>query len=92
MPGGVRWTVPRGGMCTWLELPPLLTAAELSRDVAAAGVGVSPGPTFCLDGSGDRGARLAFGATPPAMIERGVRELARVIRERLHEERPRPTC
>jgi DNA-binding transcriptional MocR family regulator/CheY-like chemotaxis protein len=92
MPGGVRWTVPRGGMCTWLELPPPLTAVELSRDVAAAGVGVSPGPKFCLDGSGDRGTRLAFGATPPAMIERGIRELARVIRERLHEGSLHRTC
>jgi 2-aminoadipate transaminase len=85
MPDGVRWTSPRGGLCTWIELPPPLTALELLVDVAQFGVGFAPGPVFCLDGSGQRGARLAFGATPPLAIESGVRQLARAIRERLRE-------
>jgi 2-aminoadipate transaminase len=85
MPDGVRWTVPRGGLCTWLDLPPPLTTLELLVDVAQLGVGFAPGSVFCLDGSGQRGARLAFGATPPPVIERGVRQLARAIRERLRE-------
>ena len=85
MPDGVRWTLPRGGLCTWLALPPPLTTLELLVDVAKLGVGFAPGPVFCLDGSGQRGARLAFGATPPLVIERGVRQLARAIRERLRE-------
>ena len=85
MPEGVRWTSPRGGLCTWIELPPPLTAFELLVDVAQVGVGFAPGPVFCLDGAGQRGARLAFGATPPLVIERGVRQLARTIRERLRE-------
>ena len=85
MPEAVRWTSPRGGLCAWLELPAPLTALEILIDVAAAGVGFSPGSVFCVDGSGQRGARLAFGATPPMAIERGVRQLARAIRERLRE-------
>ena len=85
MPDGVRWTLPRGGLCAWLDLPPPLTTMELLVDVAQLGVGFAPGPMFCLDGSGQRGARLAFGATPPLAIERGVRQLARAIRERLRE-------
>jgi 2-aminoadipate transaminase len=83
MPEGVRWTLPRGGLSTWLDLPAPLTAPELLADVAKLGVSFAPGPLFCLDGSGQRGARLAFGATPPPAIERGVRHLARAIRERL---------
>jgi len=62
-----------------------LSAPELLVDAARLGVGFSPGPAFCLDGAGQRGARLAFGATPPLMIERGVRHLAQAIRERLRE-------
>ena len=85
MPDGVRWTLPRGGLCTWIELPPPLTALDLLVDVAQFGVGFAPGQVFCLDGAGQRGARLAFGATPPPAIERGVRHLARAIRERLRE-------
>ena len=85
MPDGVRWTRPRGGLCTWIELPPPLSALDLLVDVAQLEVGFAPGTVFCLDGAGQRGARLAFGATPPMVIERGVRELARTIRERLRE-------
>jgi 2-aminoadipate transaminase len=85
MPEGVRWTAPTGGLCTWLEIPAPVTTLDLLVDVADAGVGFAPGPAFCLDGSGQRGARLAFGATPPSAIERGIRLLARAIRERLRE-------
>jgi 2-aminoadipate transaminase len=85
MPDGVRWTVPRGGLCAWMEIPAPLTSLELLVDGAEGGVGFAPGPVFCLDGSGQRGARLAFGATPPSAIERGVRHLARALRERLRD-------
>lgn len=85
MPDGVRWTHPRGGLSTWLDLPAPLTTPELLVDAAKLGVGFAPGPAFCLAGAGQRGARLAFGATPPLMIERGVRQLAQAIRERLRE-------
>lgn len=85
MPDGVRWTVPRGGLCAWMEVPPPLNSLDLLVDVAEGRVGFAPGPVFCLDGSGQRGARLAFGATPPSVIERGVRELARALRERLRD-------
>jgi DNA-binding transcriptional MocR family regulator len=86
MPHGVRWTEPRGGFSTWLELPPPLTARQIAADAARAGVVVTPGSRFCPDGSGQRALRVAFGATPPQAIEHGVRELARAIRHRL----PRP--
>jgi DNA-binding transcriptional MocR family regulator len=85
MPEGVRWSSPRGGLCAWLEVPSPLTSLEVLVDAAQSGVGFAPGSVFCVDGSGQRGARLAFGATPPLAIERGVRQLARVIRERLRE-------
>jgi len=85
MPEGVRWTIPRGGSSTWLDLPAPLTSPALLANVAKLGVGFAPGQLFCLDGSGQRGARLAFGATPPPVIERGVRHLARAVRERLRE-------
>ena len=85
MPRGVRWSSPRGGLCAWLEVPAPLTALQVLADAAQVGVGFTPGSLFCLDGSGQRGARVAFGATPPLAIERGVRHLARIIRERLRE-------
>jgi DNA-binding transcriptional MocR family regulator len=91
MPEGVHWTSPRGGLCAWLEVPAPLTALEVLLDVAERGIGFSPGSVFCLDGSGERGARVAFGATAPPAIERGVRVLAAAVRDRLsdHTRTPR---
>ena len=85
MPEGVRWTSPHGGLCAWLELPPPLNALDILADVGEAGVGFSLGSTFCLDNSGIRSARIAFGATPPSDIERGIRRLAGAVRERLRD-------
>lgn len=90
MPEGVRWTSPRGGLCAWIEMPEPLTSLELLVDVAKRGVGFIPGSVFCLDGSGQRAARLAFGATPPLVIERGARQLGRAIRERLRQRKRSP--
>jgi DNA-binding transcriptional MocR family regulator len=90
MPEGVHWTSPRGGLCAWLEVPPPLTALEVLLDVAERGVGFTPGSAFCLDGSGERGARVAFGATPPPAIERGVRVLASSVRDRLSDQTRTP--
>lgn len=85
MPEGVRWTSPQGGLCAWLELPPPLTTLDVLADVGEAGVGFGLGSTFCLDHSGDRGARIAFGATPPSDIESGIHRLARAVRDRLRD-------
>ena len=37
MPDGVRWTVPRGGWCAWMELPAPLTSLGPGRRCGARG-------------------------------------------------------
>ncbi len=63
-------------------LPGEMAALELLVDVAAE-VGFCPGSVFCLENSGKHAARIAFGATAPPAIARGVGRLARAVRERL---------
>jgi len=82
MPDRVRWTSPQGGLCAWVEFPGEMAALELLVDVAAE-VDFCPGSVFCLENSGKHAARIAFGATAPPAIARGVGRLARAVRERL---------
>lgn len=44
--------------------------------------GISPGHSFLHDGSqGERFLRLNFATQPPEVIEKGIRRLARALRE-----------
>ena len=92
MPPGTRWTSPRGGLCTWLQLPARVRAEDLVGAAARAGVGLTPGRIFCVDESGQRAVRLSFGALAPAEIERGADILAGVLEAyaRRHRRRERP--
>lgn len=82
MPVGVRWTTPTGGFCAWLELPSRIRPNDFIRDSAKHGVHLSPGRLFCLDESGDHGLRLAFAATTPDEIDRGIRVLGELVKSR----------
>ena len=72
LPRDARWTTPLGGLCAWVELPPRVNADELVAEAARQGVTLSPGRLFSLDASAHRGFRLAFAATTPEEIGRGL--------------------
>ncbi|MDT9591778.1 PLP-dependent aminotransferase family protein [Nocardioides zeae] len=74
-----RFTVPRGGMVLWCELPaPNASAVALAAE--RRGVAVSAGPQFAPGGGLDRFVRLPWVA-PPDELERGVRRLAAAAAE-----------
>ncbi len=79
MPADVRWTTPRGGFCAWVRLPRGTDATPFIREAVKRGVGLVPGDLFCIDESASGALRLAFGATGPDEIERGVAVLADVL-------------
>jgi GntR family transcriptional regulator/MocR family aminotransferase len=87
MPAAVRWTTPAGGFCAWLELPSRIRPRDFIRDAARHGVQLSPGRLFCVDESGDHGLRLAFAATAPDEINRGIRILGDLLKSRARPER-----
>lgn len=92
MPAGTRWTTPRGSLSTWIEFPDGIALSPLIADLAARGVALTPGDLFCVEAIGLRSARLAFGATPPGLIRRGVEIIAESVREQLRAGRQRPTA
>jgi GntR family transcriptional regulator len=88
MPPGVRWTTPSGGFTAWLELPSRARPDDFIHAAAKRGVHLAPGRLFCVDDSGNRGLRLAFAATTPAEIERGVDIMADLLEARARSRRP----
>jgi 2-aminoadipate transaminase len=75
LPGGARWTTPRGGFFSWLTLPGA-DATVVAERAAERGVGVVPGTLFFPDGRGDESIRLSFSAVPEEQIDEGVARLA----------------
>jgi len=85
-PPGVQWTHPRGGLFLWVELPPEINAEELLQDAVQEKVAFVPGHAFYAAGrSGGHlnTMRLNFSNAEPAMLEEGIRRLARAIERRM---------
>ena len=72
---------PRGGLFIWARLPDGLSARRLLPAAREAGVEFAPGDRFFPDSrDGDAFVRLNFAAHDPAVLEEGVRRLARAVR------------
>ena len=69
-----RFTVPRGGLCMWVELDAPVASA-LARAAEELGVRVTPGPRFGADGTMERFLRLPYTLPEPELID-AVRRLA----------------
>jgi GntR family transcriptional regulator / MocR family aminotransferase len=81
-PPGSEFDLAEGGLFLWVALPRGYVTSELLRPAWKAGVGFAPGEEFFVDrSSGDRFLRLNFAAVTPEEIERGIRNLGRVIAE-----------
>jgi len=91
MPEGVLWTRPEGGYQVWLELPRDLDTGELLADAVGAGVLFAPGFQFNHDGRASRCLRLTFATAGVEPLQRGVRLLAEVVRDRLRSGPTRTT-
>lgn len=85
LPADVGWNTPQGGMFFWLRLPAGLDAAELLPRAVAAGVAYVPGAPFHVGAADSRTLRLSFVTLTPALIERAVAALGKVLHEAMDE-------
>jgi 2-aminoadipate transaminase len=78
-----KWTRPRGGFFTWVELPEGMdTMRLLERAVSEARVAFVPGRAFAVEGgatAADRCMRLSFSNVTPDRIDEGVAALGRIV-------------
>ncbi|HUL16446.1 MAG TPA: PLP-dependent aminotransferase family protein [Terriglobales bacterium] len=80
MPEGTRWTLPEGGMCIWIELPPGFDASELLIHAKERGVIFAPGRYFYVQGPLPNTLRLGFANLDEKQIARGTATLAELLR------------
>jgi DNA-binding transcriptional MocR family regulator len=72
------WEVrrPRGGISAWARLPAPV-ATRLSAAASRAGIELTPGPSFSVDGTFEHHVRLPF-TLPPADLHEAVARLAAI--------------
>lgn len=81
MPAGVRWRVPRGGYCLWVEMSAGISVDELLARLGREGVHVTPGRHF-FAGEPDCGCfRMSISRTGVEEIERGIAIVGRHLHE-----------
>jgi DNA-binding transcriptional MocR family regulator len=77
---GLAWTIPEGGLFSWLTLPEGVDAAKLlERALTEVRVAFVPGAAFHPDGSGANTLRLSYSLPTTERIEEGIWRLARLL-------------
>jgi len=79
-----RFSVPRGGLCLWVELDAPVSSA-LARAADELGVRVAPGPRFGADGTMERFVRLPYTLPAPVLVD----SVHRLAAARAELDRPR---
>jgi 2-aminoadipate transaminase len=74
-----KYTIPKGGMFFWLEMPKGLNTLELLKTAVEHQVVFVPGATFYPDGSGHHALRLSFSNASPENIQLGVERLSKAV-------------
>lgn len=79
LPAGSRWTIPEGGLFTWVTLPPGLDATALFTAALREKVAFVPGATFYAADPKPEMLRLNYSNRSPELIEEGMARLGRVL-------------
>ncbi|MGC8971657.1 MAG: PLP-dependent aminotransferase family protein [bacterium] len=87
MPEEISYTLPKGGLYIWLNLPKGFNSRELYYRAIERGVTFVPGDIFLLESHHSEGLRLSFAQIPEEEIKEGIKELAEYIREFILEPR-----
>ena len=82
-PRGAEWSRPKGGFFIWLKLPDYLDTKEILADAVRNKVAFVPGSGFYADGGGKNEARLAYCTESTERIEKGIKILAGIIKEKI---------
>ncbi len=82
-PSEAAYTVPAGGFCCWVALPPGLRSRDLLQAAIERGVAFAPGQMFFPEQPAQGYIRLSFSAHRPKEIERGVATLGELLHEQL---------
>ncbi len=82
-PKGAEWSRPKGGFFVWLKLPRYLDTREILADSVRNKVAFVPGSGFYADQRGINEARLAYCTENTERIEKGIKILSGIIKEKI---------
>ncbi len=82
-PPGASWSKPEGGFFVWLKLPEFLDTKEILADAIRNKVAYVPGSGFYADNRGRNEARLAFCSENTESIEKGIKILSKIIKDKI---------
>ncbi len=86
MPSGVKFTRPQGGLFIWAELPDNIDAAEMLPEAIKNNVAYIQGTEFFADGGGKNTMRLNFSNSDESRIDKGIKILAELIKNKIGKE------
>ena len=81
--GIATWSKPKGGFFIWLKVPDFLNTKEILADAVRNKVAYVPGTGFYADGRGTDSARIAFCTESRENIEKGIKILAKIIKDKI---------
>ncbi len=77
------WTVPAGGLFSWVTLRENLNTWQLFEEAVKQKVAYIPGAAFAVHGGHENTMRLNFSNVQPDMIQEGVKRLSQVVKQAL---------
>lgn len=80
-PEGVTFTIPEGGLFTWVVLPEYMNSRELGLKALEQNVAFVPGGSFFANGGNDNTFRLNYSNMDEENIVIGMKRLAQVIKD-----------
>jgi len=81
-PRQATWTVPKGGLFLWVDLPAGLSVPSLCRAARAQGVLIADGAAFFPNRSGYAALRLNYSHSP-TQIETGIAIVGALLHHQL---------
>lgn len=85
-PSTIKFTRPKGGLFTWVELPEGINARDVLVKSLEHRVAFVPGGAFYPNGSMENTMRLNFSTMPEERIVEGIKRLAQVLTQFMQPE------
>ncbi|HET9481494.1 MAG TPA: PLP-dependent aminotransferase family protein [Candidatus Polarisedimenticolia bacterium] len=89
-PAQAVWSRPAGGLVVWVTLPDGVDSGEVAMEADSRGVYVGRGDLFYVDGGTRQNLRLTYAQAGPREIQRGIRILGDIIKQKLRTRRTAP--
>jgi len=80
-PKNITFTVPEGGLFTWVELPETINARDVLVKSLERNVAFVPGGSFFPNGGNENTFRINFSNMPEKRIVEGLERLGEVLRD-----------